>query len=83
MIDEDYRKEFHPYVTTYDKYNDGLSLQDQSQKALDELYTVHLSEPLKKMQIDYLTSAKACYKEKHLDDSMPNFEQIQLCKELE
>ena len=43
-----------------------------------------MSDPLKKMQAEYLTKAgKLCYKEKHLDDNFTNFEQITLCKEQE
>ena len=61
----------------------GLSSADQSQKHLDD-FMIKLSEPLKKMQIAYLTNAtKNCYKEKHLSDSFTNYEQITLCKELE
>ena len=61
----------------------GVSPADQSQKYLDD-FMIKLSEPLKKMQITYLTNAtKNCYKEQHLSDSFPNYEQILLCKELE
>jgi hypothetical protein len=50
---------------------------------MDDLY-VRLSDPLKKMQIDYLQNAtKNCYKNKHLSDSSPNYEQILICKEEE
>ena len=54
MLDEDFNKKYHRFQTHFDKFNPGLSSNDLSQKALDELYTFHLSEPLKKMKIDYL-----------------------------
>jgi hypothetical protein len=50
---------------------------------MDDFF-VRLSEPLKKMQVTYLTNAtKNCYKDKHIDDNFTNYEQIFLCKELE
>ena len=50
---------------------------------MDDFF-VRLSEPLKKMQAEYLTSAtKNCYKERHLSESAPNYEQILNCKENE
>ena len=60
-----------------------MSPADLSQKWIDDLFT-RLSEPLKKMQVDYLqTSAKKCYQDKHISDNFTNLDQIQLCKELE
>ena len=50
---------------------------------MDDLF-VRLSEPLKKMQAEYLTSvAKNCYKERHLSENFTNYEQILQCKETE
>ena len=50
---------------------------------MDDFF-VRLSEPLKKMQADYLTAAtKTCYQEKHLNDGCPNYESILVCKERE
>lgn len=83
MLDEDYNKRFHQFETIYDRQVKGDSPADLSQKWMDDFF-VRLSEPLKKMQAEYLTSAtKNCYKDKHLSDSEPNFEQITLCKETE
>ncbi len=53
MLDQDYRKKFHQFETLYDRKLKGLSNSDMSQKLLDEFYD-RLSEPLKKMQVDYL-----------------------------
>lgn len=62
MLDEDYDKKFHRNETYYDKYNPGLSPQDLSQKAIDDLFENLLSEPLKKMHAAYLKNATSnCY----------------------
>jgi hypothetical protein len=83
MLDDEYNKKFHQFETVYDRQVKGLSPADISQKWLDDFFN-RISEPLKKMQAEYLTSAaKNCYKEKHLSDSEPNMEQIALCKENE
>lgn len=83
MLDEEYKKKFHQFETIYDTQVKGSSPADASQKYIDEFFN-KLSEPLKKMQADYLTAvSKGCYKEKHMSDSQPNMEQIALCKEQE
>ena len=83
MLDADYNKNFHKFETIYDRDVQGKSPADVSQQWIDDLY-VRLSEPLKKMQADYLqTVAKNCYKSKHLSDSAPNYEQVLICKEAE
>ena len=74
MLDEEYNKQFHQFETIYDRHVKGQSPADLSQKWLDDLY-IRLSDPLKKMQVDYLSAAaKNCYKEKHLSDSFTNLE---------
>ena len=83
MLDDDYNKNFHYMETIYDNKVKGLSPADLSQKWIDDFF-IRLSEPLKRMQIDYLTAAgKNCYKDKHINDSFTNLEQIMLCKETE
>ena len=83
MLEEDYNKNFHKFETIYDRQVQGLSPADLSQKWMDDFF-VRLSDPLKKMQAEYLTNAtKNCYKEKHVSDSFTNYEQILLCKENE
>lgn len=83
MLDDEYNKKFHKYETFYDKNVNGLSPADMAQKHIDEFF-VKLSEPLKKMQAEFLTNVtKNCYKEKHLSDSFTNYEQIMICKETE
>jgi hypothetical protein len=83
MLEEDYNKRFHQFETIYDRQVQGQSPADLSQKYMDDFF-VRLSEPLKKMQADYLTAAaKNCYKERHLQDGNVNWEQIALCKESE
>ena len=83
MLDDDYNKKFHQFETMYDRQVQGQSPADLSQKWMDDFF-VRLSEPLKKMQAEYLTSAtKSCYKEQHLSDSFTNYEQILQCKEAE
>ena len=83
MIDDDYRKKFHKFESAYDINIHGVSPADESQQIIDDLFT-RLSEPLKKLYAEYLTTAnKNCYKEKHISDSFTNLEQISLCKDLE
>lgn len=48
---------------------------------MDDFF-VRLSDPLKKMQSEYLTAAtKKCYPERHISDSFTNYEKIMECKE--
>ena len=84
MLEDDYNKRYHQFETIYDRQVKGESPADLSQRWSDDLF-VRLSEPLKKMQIEYLTSAtKNCYKEKHLpEQGFTNYEQILQCKENE
>ena len=83
MLDADYNQKFHQFESIYDREVKGLSPADVSQKWLDDFF-VRLSEPLKKMQYEYLTQAtKNCYKERHISDNFTNYEQIQQCKDLE
>ena len=81
MLEDDYHKKFHKFETIYDRQVKGLSPADQSQKWMDDFF-VRISEPLKKMQVDYLSSAaKNCYKDKHMAEGNTNYEQVMLCKE--
>ena len=83
MLDTEYNQKFHKFETIYDREVQGKSPADISQQWIDDLF-VRLSDPLKKMQIDYLQAAsKICYKPKHLSDSAPNLEQVLICKEAE
>ena len=83
MLDTEYNKKFHQFETIYDREVKGMSPADASQKWIDDLY-VRLSDPLKKMQAEYLqAAAKGCYRQKHLSESAPNYEQILICKEAE
>ena len=83
MLDDEYNKKFHQFETVYDRQVQGLSPADLSQKWMDDFF-VRLSDPLKKMQAEYLTTAtKSCYKDRHLQESNTNYEQILLCKETE
>ena len=83
MLEDDYNKKFHQFETMYDKQVQGQSPADMSQRWMDDFF-IRLSEPLKKMQAEYLTtSSKNCYKERHLSETTPNYEQIRLCKENE
>ena len=83
MLDADYKKQFHKFETVYDTQVKGQSPADVSQQWMDDFFN-RLSEPLKRMQTDYLTAVtKSCYKEKHLADGNTNYEQILLCKQKE
>ena len=83
MLDEDYKQAMHRYATAYGEGGSrpGQSPADISQAKHDELFA-RLSVPLKKMQAAYLLDvSKNCYPDKYMDDSMPNEEQIDLCKQ--
>ena len=83
MLEEEYNKKFHKFETIYDREVQGRSPADLSQKWMDDFF-VRVSEPLKKMQVEYLTSSsKNCFKDKHIQDSNTNLEQIVLCRENE
>ena len=83
MLEDDYNKKFHQFETIYDRQVTGKSPADLSQKWMDDFFN-RISEPLKKMQSEYLTSAtKNCYKERHLQNGNTNYEQIVDCKEKE
>ena len=83
MLEDEYNKKFHKFETIYDRQVTGQSPADLSQKWMDDFY-VRLSEPLKKMQAEYLSnSAKNCFKDRHVQDANTNLEQVLLCKENE
>jgi hypothetical protein len=83
MLEDEYNKKFHKFETIYDRQVQGQSPADLSQKWMDDFF-VRISEPLKKMQAEYLTqSAKTCFKEKHIQDANTNLEQVLLCRENE
>ena len=83
MLEADYNKKFHKFETIYDRQVQGQSPADISQKWIDDFF-VRLSEPLKKMQVEYLNAAtKNCYKDRHVQDANTNLAQINLCKENE
>ena len=84
MIDNDDEKVFRKYESIYDTSIKGPSPAERNQQVIDEIFTKHLSEPLKKLHIEYLQSVtKKCYQDRHLSEDFTNFEQILLCKELE
>jgi hypothetical protein len=70
------------YATEYHGYRyKGESPGEQCETELRHLYTTLLSKPLKKIQVAMLSAVgEECYKEKHLSESMPNVEQINICK---
>ena len=56
-----------------------MSPADISQVKHEDLF-IRLSKPLKNMQAAYLNDvAKNCYKEKYMDEAVPNFEQVDIC----
>lgn len=80
MLDEDTKREMHKFKRLQDTKAPGLSPADISLKKSDELYSV-LAAPLKKIQAAYLLDvSKNCYPAKYMDDSMPNAEQVKLCR---
>ena len=83
MLDEDHQKTFRNFETFYDTVK-GYSPIEKAQMNVNEIYTTHLSEPLKKLHAEYLNSViKKCYPERHLSEDFPNLQQINLCRDLE
>ena len=84
MIDADDDKVFNRYESIYGTQVDGKNPAQQAQIKIDEIFTKDLSEPLKKLHIQFLSNVvKNCYPEKHLREDFTNYEQISLCKEQE
>ena len=74
MLDHEHDQVAHRGHSIYGTDVQGLSPADMAQKMMDGFFD-RLSEPLKKMQVDYLTRAgKNCYKAKHMSDDFTNFE---------
>ena len=81
MIDEENRKENHPYESLHDRFEKGQSYYDLVDQALDELQNVYLSEPLKKVHTEMLQNViKNCYQEKYMSEESPNIEKIMECR---
>ena len=84
MINDDNEKMFNRFSSIYKENIKGQSPDEQSLHLIDELFSKHLSEPLKKMEVDYFKVInEKCYKEKHMSDAMPNYVKIDECKNLE
>ena len=63
MLNQDQEKAFGKIDSMYGTDVQGLSPADTAQHWINDIFT-RLSEPLKKMQVEYLTKAgKTCYKE--------------------
>lgn len=59
MLENSDKKDFE---TIFDNSKDDLSIQDEISRAIDLPFITHLSEPMKKMNIDYLQNVvKNCY----------------------
>ena len=81
MLQAQVDDQFHRYATRFDdSVNKGNSPNDLSIKKHDAVFEM-LSEPLKRMQVDYLKKVSSqCYKDKHMSEDAPNEEQINLCR---
>lgn len=82
MLENKYAKQAKRFQTYYDSDEmKGDSPSDVAYKTHMALYDA-LSEPLKKMQVEYLTKvAKTCYKDKHMSEDSPNAEQVSVCRD--
>ena len=70
----------HRNFQNYDDDKNRKTIDEHFMESQEEIYHT-LSEPLKKMQSQYLArSLKNCYKDKHIDDEWTNLEQIKHCK---
>ena len=74
MIDADDDKIFNRYESIYGTEIASKNPAQQAQDKIDELLTKDLSEPLKKLHVQYLSNVvKNCYPEKHLREDFPNY----------
>ena len=78
MIDAEKKAEVW-FETMYDRQK-GESPNDKSQKYHEDLF-IRLSEPLKKMQAEYLAQVvQNCYQDRHMAADFTNVAQINQCK---
>lgn len=81
MIQERYNKQFNRYTTVYNTDTPGASPSDISFKKTNEIYAT-LATPLKNMRAQAMKEAAAsCFKDKWMDDAMPNPHQVEMCIE--
>uniref|UniRef100_A0A7S3U989 Uncharacterized protein n=1 Tax=Strombidinopsis acuminata TaxID=141414 RepID=A0A7S3U989_9SPIT len=79
MIDAEKKAEVW-FETMYDRQK-GESPNDKSQKYHEDVF-IRLSEPLKKMQSEYLAHVvQNCYQDRHMAADFTNVAQINQCKE--
>jgi hypothetical protein len=73
-----------PYIGRRGLQHQTLAASEFSQHLIDEFFN-QMSQPLKRMQVEYLTNAtKKCYEKKSSSSSsFTNYEHIVVCKEAE
>ena len=81
MIQNEYDKEYGRYSTMGNTETPGKSPNDISFDKTNEIYSI-LATPLKNMRFAALKEAsKSCFKDKWMDDAMPNPHQVNMCVE--
>ena len=81
MINEQFRKEQDRYATIYNTQIKGKSPNEVSFDKANEVYAI-LATPLKNMRYKAMKEAAAnCFKDKWMDEAMPNPHQVEMCRE--
>ena len=81
MIQAEYSKEANKYETIYNSEEPGKSPSDVSFDKTNEIYAM-LATPLKNMRLAAMReAAKNCFKDKWMDDAVPNPHQVEACIE--
>ena len=81
MIMEEFNKENNRYETSYNTEEPGQSPNEVSFHKTNEIYSI-LATPLKNMRFAAMKeAASSCFKDKWMDDAMPNPHQVDNCVE--
>ncbi len=81
MIKDKYNKEFNHFESDYNGETPGKSPSEISFDKTNEIYSI-LATPLKNMRAAAMNDAVAnCFKDKWMDDAMPNPHQVEMCRE--
>ena len=81
MINEQFKKEQDRYTTVYNSETLGKSPNEVSFEKSNEIYAI-LATPLKNMRYKAMKdAAKGCFKDKWMDEAVPNPHQVEMCRE--
>ena len=78
---DDWKKNHDQVQTTYNTERPGVSPDEASFNKTNEIYTM-LATPLKNMRAAAMKdAAKNCFKDKWMDEAVPNPHQVEMCIE--